>query len=1181
MLEADRLTALASYRIMDTPPEPAFDRLTVLAGQMFDAPIALVTLVDAERQWFKAQVGLDVCCTPRDHAFCAHALELAPHEVMVVEDARIDPRFADNPLVTGAPHIRFYAGALLTDSRGHNLGTLCVIDHAPRRRPAAAELRALQTLAQAVMGELERSRAERQLAEQQRLLSLAEAMSGLGSWRYEVQTGRVTWSDEVYRIYGVDPASFDPSVDDYLAFYHEDDRAEVARQLRLAVRERGSYACEFRLQRRDGDLRHVLSRGTVEFDSRGHLAAVFGVLQDVTEQTRSNQRLQRSESLHRLLADNMADVVTRIRLDGGSDYISPAVASLLGYTPAEMRGRPAQAFVDPQDRQLILDTFAAMAAGQDEATVQHRALHRHGHSVWVESRFRLVRSPAGEPQEMVAVIRDIADRKRLEAHLTASEARATKVIADAYQAIVTMDDRGIVTGWNRFAEATFGWRREEAIGAPLTKLIIPPEHRAAHEQGLARFLRTEEARVLDQRIEVQAQRKEGERFPVELAVSGARGPDGWQFTALMHDITARKAQMEVFETAFHHAAVGMALVTLEGRFRKVNDAFCGIVGYPEENVLELDFQTITHPDDLNADLELLGRLVAGEIPSYTLDKRYIRRDGKVVWVHLSVSLVRAPDGQPRHFIAQVQDQTARIEAQDALEQQTLTLAAMATQLASAKDAAEAANQAKAQFLANMSHELRTPLNGIIGFSRLLAESPDLNVEDRRRVDLVRGAGDALDALINDVLDYSKLEAQAVELELRPFNLTGLVEEALSMVEPQAGENQVVLSMAGDDPGVLVGDKYRLRQVLLNLLSNAVKFTRDGRVTAEIAVLEAQGQAVRLRLSVTDEGVGVAPDKLHTLFKRFSQADGSVTRTFGGTGLGLAISRELVELMGGEIGVSSQPGKGSTFWMELTLLRGELSVRPMTSDAGRLPFTGRRVLAVDDVELNRELLQAMLQRHGCVVTLAANGAEAVEAVEHGHFDLVLMDVQMPVMDGLAATRALRTKGLARLPIVALSASGAPQPVQACLLAGMDSHLLKPLSPEALERALSAAFSGENNAQDAVDPSTDEADERTAQAAFEAAMGPAATLNFVQLLRTLIAERLQVEEAEALRQDAHKLVGSAGMMGLGRLSSSASQLEAACLAGQPFAPPLQALRREAAEADQVLRAWARRLEVACAA
>ena len=872
-------------------------------------------------------------------------------------------------------------------------------------------------------------------------------------------------------------------------------------------------------------------------------------------------------------------------------------------------------------------------------------------------------------------------RGRLERILRANEARLDNIIAHANQAIVTMDDKGLITGWNEHAEKIFGWSAVEVFDRSIGEVIIPPEQRAARGAGLKRFLETGASDMIGQRVEVPALRRDGSVFPIELAISASRTDSGWQFIALMHDISERRAQEELFETAFHHAPIGMALVDLDGSLVKLNENFCDIIGYPLEEARTLDFQAITHPDDLQADLALLQRLLAGEIPRYQLEKRYIRKDGAVIWVRLSVSLVRGANQAPRHFIAQIEDLTDRraIENRYQLMAENATdvivvsdLAGRATfvspaceavigyapeerlggspmpithpddavalreaftgllkgrpagrvrwrarhkltgdwvwvesnpalmrdevsgeptgyldvirdvtaqkaqedALAQARLDAEAASRSKADFLANMSHELRTPLNSIIGFTRLLTESQGLNAEDQRRVELVHGAGQALHAVIDNVLDFSKLEAAALELHDAPFDPADLLRQTVAMLEPQAAAKDLRLRamIDADAPVSVIGDAGRLRQVLLNLLSNAVKFTARGGVTASLMRVGGDAAAPRLRIEIIDTGAGIAESKQAGLFNRFVQAGSSVSAHYGGTGLGLAISRQLITLMGGEIGVESTVGKGSTFWFEVALPAGEgeagAKARP---DVEPLRLSGRRILVVDDVELNRELMLALLSKYGCEVGLAEDGAQAIAALRGGAFELVLMDCQMPVMDGFSATQVIRGSGerFANVPIVALTASAQPEHLARCEAAGMNDHLTKPLNPGALERVLDMVFRAAPAPTPAAAPDPD-ADEQARRYLVES-MGAAAVRSLLAILLAQLESRFAQLDAKTLREDAHALAGSAGMMGFLELSRTCRELEAAIDAGRDHHANLDLTRDLVSRTIGVARRW----------
>jgi signal transduction histidine kinase/CheY-like chemotaxis protein len=382
----------------------------------------------------------------------------------------------------------------------------------------------------------------------------------------------------------------------------------------------------------------------------------------------------------------------------------------------------------------------------------------------------------------------------------------------------------------------------------------------------------------------------------------------------------------------------------------------------------------------------------------------------------------------------------------------------AVELRAAKTAAEAASAAKSTFLATMSHEIRTPLNGVIGFAEVLLRS-SLSADQRRYVMLQRDAGNGLLTVLNDILDFSKLEAGEILIETARVDLPALLDSCSALFRAQASEKALDLTVQLDarTPRWIRLDGHRLRQVVTNLLSNAVKFTRKGGISIAVRSVGST-EAPRIRLEVSDTGIGIPTDKLDRLFRQFSQVDGSISREFGGTGLGLAISRRIVTLMGGELGVESEAHSGSVFWVEVPfeLCRGEpLAIVPeRRSD----PRAGIRILVAEDVEMNRLLIEAMLTGEGHQVAMVGNGAAAVDAVARDDFDLVLMDVRMPVMDGLTAARLVRKLPGRRgaIPIMALTANVMPEEIADCRAAGMQGHIAKPIDLEKLRETLAGVI-----------------------------------------------------------------------------------------------------------------------------
>jgi PAS domain S-box-containing protein len=418
-----------------------------------------------------------------------------------------------------------------------------------------------------------------------------------------------------------------------------------------------------------------------------------------------------------------------------------------------------------------------------------------------------------------------------------------------------------------------------------------------------------------------------------------------------------------------------------------------------------------------------------------------------VWAFSAAELIHGEDGRIDGVLGVLNNITARKEAE--------------AEIIKARDGAEAANRAKSEFLANMSHEIRTPLNGVMGVAAALART-ELTPAQAEMVGLIETSGQTLEAILADVLDLARVEAGRLELKAETFALADCVRSAAALFQPAAAEKGLAfdLDIAPEAAGTFIGDAVRVRQIVCNLLSNAVKFTAVGRVALAARMLEDEDGS-RVAITVADTGIGFADEVRSKLFERFEQADGSITRRYGGTGLGLAISRALAEAMGGSLEASSQPGLGSAFAVVLPLERATASDPVEAPRAADRPTPERapRVLLAEDHAINRKVVELLLGQVGVELTCVENGAEAVEAAAGGDFDLILMDMQMPVMDGLTAIRAIRAaeRAAARpaTPVWALSANALPEHVEASLAAGADGHLSKPVSANALYDVLADA------------------------------------------------------------------------------------------------------------------------------
>jgi len=501
-----------------------------------------------------------------------------------------------------------------------------------------------------------------------------------------------------------------------------------------------------------------------------------------------------------------------------------------------------------------------------------------------------------------------------------------------------------------------------------------------------------------------------------------------------------------FRALVENSSDGVFLIDRRGELAYVSPSTIRILGYRADQLEGRSFLDLVHPEDYDATHECY--LDTLKHPGRPIPGVFRLRHARLGWRYIEVlAMNRFHDPAVDATVLNYRDATYRKQVEEELK--------------AAKKAAESASRAKSEFLANMTHEIRTPINGILGMTQLAIEatSPE---ERREYLELVKGSGEALLALINNVLDLSKIEAGRLELERIPFELEPLVRHTVASMAWQAREKSVALEWRIDEdvPPRLTGDPGRLRQVLVNLLANALKFTDRGRVGIDVGVEAESGDDVALHFSVEDTGIGIPSDKHDVIFDSFTQADGSTSRKYGGSGLGLAICARIVELMDGHIWVESTPSVGTTFHFTVVFGVAPASEDPLAAPPLPAVVRSLRVLLAEDNPVNRLLAVKLLEKDGHTVTTAADGREAVERLAREAFDVVLMDVQMPEMNGFEATAAIRARerGTGRHQfIVALTAHALRGDRERCLEAGMDSYVSKPISRASLAAVLAEAAS----------------------------------------------------------------------------------------------------------------------------
>jgi PAS domain S-box-containing protein len=880
-------------------------------------------------------------------------------------------------------------------------------------------------------------------SDRQRWADLAEEMAGLGNWRRDVGAQTMYWSPNMFRLFGMDPGP-GPSLAQVLQRAHPEDEAAARTWIQNLASGRPGTTLT-RIIWPDGQVRWLEGRAACEIDDDGVVIAFYGVFMDVTQRQEADAALAAQKVHLDLLSEHGGDIIFELNLDRTIRYVSRAVRKL-GYEPEQLIGRKPGEFVHPDDLPKILRLVTDYLAEKPIDPLDdrsYRMVKADGGSVWMEGRPTRIFNAAGEMTGAISIMRDVNARRLAEIALAEREAQMRVVVDHTRDVVMQYDlDHRII--YVSSAARRYGYEPDSLVGMPATEMIHPDD-RARVQVVVAELLADIADPARDRKFRVRA--ADGAYFWVEGQPEIVRDSMGKPISvvSLLRDIEEQKAAADAlaeserrYRLLTDHATDIIACYGEDGDFTFLSPSIATVLGYaPEELIGRHSRDTFMHPDDVQPVWQAFSDFFTDkpDAGSTRVEYRAFRKDGEMIWLEAHPRAIYGADG-------------VFVEFQDVIRDVTVHKG-LAEELSLARDAAETSAAVKSDFMANMSHEIRTPLTAVIGFSSLISARADLDPTAREHADRIAGAGRALLALVNDVLDFSKLEAGRMELAPRPVDPAAVAREALDLFTLQAEAKGLDLVFAPGDsmPDCLSLDPKAIGQILLNLIGNAVKFSDAGSVRL---TLSHDPAAQVLQFEIHDSGPGLSPDQAARLFQRFSQVDASSTRRHGGTGLGLAICKGLVEAMDGEIGVDSVPGQGSTFWFAIPAMPA--TAAPVASNDGDEAWSleGLRLLVIDDNPINRELVRAVLQPMGVEVAEAVDGANGLEIAGRRPFDIILLDIRMPGLDGPAVLARLRAEeGPNRdIPILAFSA----EIDAAAASAGFDDFVGKPLDPSALIYAI---------------------------------------------------------------------------------------------------------------------------------